>query len=146
MVDEVKENPLSVVNNEPWYKEGLRFNCTGCGDCCRGPGYVWVKEEEIKRLAKQLNMSVEAFMKKYTRQVGFNISLTEDPVTDDCIFLKDGKECSVYEARPHQCRSFPWWPENIDTPEKWAETKKRCEGIDHPDAPLIPASEIKKSL
>ena len=21
---------------EPWYKDGLRFKCTGCGDCCTG--------------------------------------------------------------------------------------------------------------
>ena len=24
--------------------DGLCFECTGCGDCCRGEGYVWVED------------------------------------------------------------------------------------------------------
>ena len=41
--------------SEPWFKDGLRFTCTGCGDCCSGaPGFVWVSEEDIERLANHL--------------------------------------------------------------------------------------------
>ena len=42
-IEEVAEMPAT-----PWYKDGLRFQCTGCGDCCTGgPGYVWVNQAEI---------------------------------------------------------------------------------------------------
>ena len=41
--------------NEPWYSDGLKFDCTGCGDCCTGdPGYVWVSRAEIEALAAAL--------------------------------------------------------------------------------------------
>ena len=129
-----------------WYHEGLRFKCTGCGKCCTGPGFVWLEEEDIESLTKKLNLSHDDFLKKYTRQLGFDRSLTEDPVTTDCIFLKDKKFCEVYDARPKQCRTFPWWPDNIKSKAHWNEAKKRCEGIDHEDAPLIPLSEIQAQL
>ena len=139
-------DPLRIIDNEPWYKEGLRFKCTGCGKCCTGPGYVWLSKEDIDRLAKHLKLSKEIFLKKYTRQVGFDVALLNDPETVDCIFLKDKKTCTVYESRPKQCRTFPWWRDNLSSLKEWEEEGTRCEGINHPEAPLIPCSEIKKNL
>ena len=133
-------------DSKPWYVKGLRFKCTGCGKCCTGKGFVWLEEKDIENLTNHFNISREDFFKKYTRQLGFDYSLKEDPQNDDCIFLKDKKICTVYEARPKQCRTFPWWPDNIKNHTHWNATKKRCEGIDHEDAPLIPLEEIKKHL
>ena len=133
--------------NNPWYKDGLRFNCTGCGKCCTGaPGYVWLEEEDIARLSKRLNLSRDAFLKRYTRQVGNRISLIEDPHNYDCVFLKDQKICTLYEDRPKQCKTFPFWKSALESHKAWKETKDLCEGIDHPDAPLIPLEEIQNQL
>lgn len=129
-----------------WYKKGLKFGCTGCGKCCTGgPGYVWVTEEEITEMAAALKISVKEFEAKYTRLVDGNVSLKETVPNYDCIFLRD-KKCLIYEARPSQCRTFPYWPENLESKQAWKETAERCEGIDHPDAPLVPLSEIQKNL
>lgn len=131
---------------DPWYKDGLRFKCTGCGQCCTGaPGAVWVTPKEIEALAERLNISPEEFTRKYTHRIGNRVSLREDPHNYDCVFLK-GKRCEVYDVRPKQCRTFPWWPENLKTPEHWRETAERCEGINHPEAPLISLGEIQKGL
>jgi Fe-S-cluster containining protein len=35
----------------------------------------------------------------------------------DCIFWKNG--CSVYEARPLQCRTFPFWPSILRSAGSW---------------------------
>ncbi|MGC1878671.1 MAG: YkgJ family cysteine cluster protein [Rhabdochlamydiaceae bacterium] len=130
----------------PWYKEGLRFKCTECGQCCTGsPGYVWVTLSEIEAMAEFLKIPAEEFIKKYTRRIGHRLSLKEDPKTYDCVFLK-GKRCEVYGDRPKQCRTFPWWSENLKSAEHWQETANRCEGINHPDAPLISLREIQKHL
>lgn len=130
--------------DETWYKDGLHFKCTGCGKCCTGtPGYVWLSEADIKRLAKRLNLSQEAFLKTYTRQIGTDLSLKEDPQNYDCIFLKNKKLCTVYEDRPTQCKTFPFWKNNLKSPKTWEENKTFCEGIDHPNAPLIPFEEIE---
>lgn len=136
--------PLSLID-DLWYKNGLRFKCTECGKCCTGsPGFVWLEEEDITRLTKRLNISREIFLKQYTRQIQGRYSLIEHPKNYDCIFLKEKKTCRVYEDRPKQCQTFPFWKEVLESKEAWEQTKRQCEGIDHPDAPCISAEEIKK--
>ncbi len=132
---------------EPWYKNGLRFSCTGCGKCCTGsPGYVWINDQEITEMADFLKISFEEFVKKYTRKVADRLALLEHPRNYDCVFLKDKKICTLYNARPKQCRTYPWWPENLESKKAWEEESKRCEGINHADAPLISFKEIKGTM
>ena len=132
----------------PWYQEGLNFKCTECGKCCTGaPGFVWVTEAEMETLATQLNLSLAVFKRKYTRQRDNRYSLTEriSPNGEhDCVFLKDRK-CTVYQARPKQCRTYPWWKENLKSPESWKLAAEECEGINL-QAPLIPYADIKKQM
>ena len=99
----MKEIPPS---QSPWYREGLSFECTRCGDCCRGPGYVWVNREEIANLASFLELTPEAFGRRYLRRVERRLSLIDND-DGDCIFWENG--CTVYSARPTQCRTFPFW-------------------------------------
>lgn len=140
------ERQTFSFTSKPWYHEGLRFKCTGCGKCCTGKGYVWLQEEDVKHLSKELNFTEEEFIQKYTRQVGFDLALIDNPRSDDCIFLEDQKFCKVYKNRPKQCQTYPWWSQNLESISGWEEAKQRCEGIDHPDAPLIPLSKIKEEL
>ncbi|MES2345905.1 MAG: YkgJ family cysteine cluster protein [Chlamydiota bacterium] len=134
------------MSDLPWYKDGLRFSCTQCGKCCTGsPGFVWVSEEEMHAMAAFLRITLADFMKHYTRRVGGKYSLLEHSKNYDCVFLKNSR-CSVYGARPKQCRTFPWWDDNLKSPESWKETAERCEGVNAPDAPLISLEEIQKAL
>lgn len=132
----------------PWYKEGLRFKCTGCGKCCTGkPGYVWVSETEMQEMANTLNITLDLFKRKYTRIREQKYALVEKIGLSGehaCVFLKDN-QCLVYQARPLQCRTFPWWNENLTSKESWELAARECEGI-HDQAPLIPLSEIQKNL
>lgn len=113
---------------EPWFKKGLNFKCTGCGECCTGsPGYVWIDEKEIAEMAKFLHISEEEFVEKYTRRVENGVSLKEHPTNYDCVFLKERK-CLVYGARPHQCKAFPWWPENLKSKKKLERSGKTLRG------------------
>ena len=44
---------MADVAEQPWFQDGLHFECTQCGKCCTGePGFVWVNDEEIDKLAK----------------------------------------------------------------------------------------------
>jgi uncharacterized protein len=113
----------------PWYNDGLKFECSQCGDCCTGaPGYVWVTSDEIAALAAQLTMPVEEFERKFVRKVGIRKSLIEY-ANGDCVFF-DGntRKCTVYEARPKQCRTWPFWDSNIRTPAAWRHTCEVCPG------------------
>lgn len=131
---------------KPWYHEGLRFSCTQCGKCCTGaPGVVWITKEEAQSMADFLNITLENFLKTYTRIVDGKRSLKEDAKTYDCIFLKD-RQCKVYGNRPKQCRTFPFWKENVKSKQSWDQLKSYCEGINHEDAPVIAFSDIQKTL
>ncbi len=115
------------MSSKPWYREGLSFSCTRCGDCCTGaPGYVWVEQEEIEELAKFLGLSPGKFGERYLRKVGRRYSLLEKP-GGDCIFFDKG--CTVYPARPVQCRTFPFWRSHLKSQRAWDEIAGECPGI-----------------
>jgi uncharacterized protein len=120
---------MSVTKRtKPWYRDGLAFTCTRCGDCCTGtPGYVWVTPEEIQQLAEYRHETVEEFSLKFVRLVGDRYSLIEKP-GGDCIFWDKQSGCTVYEARPVQCRAWPFWPENLEEPEDWERVRGVCPG------------------
>ena len=123
----------------PWYAGGLRFECTQCGNCCSGPpGAVWFTPEEAEAMAREVRLSTPEFLECYTRRLGARRSLKELKIDGrhDCVFLdrttRPGKAiCGIYRARPSQCRTWPWWPEVVESPETWAETKRRtpCPGM-----------------
>ena len=116
-------------DNKPWYHQGLRFTCTGCGDCCTGgPGYVWVNNDEISAIAAFLGVSEEECQRDYVRKVGVRKSLVE-LANYDCVFL-DGqtRRCNIYSVRPRQCRTWPFWQSNIRTPQAWEQTCRVCPG------------------
>lgn len=128
---------------DPWYKEGLRFECTGCGKCCKGrPGYVWLNFEEMASIAEFLKLPFDQFTRKFVRQVNGDFSLIEVGEENACVFL-EGNKCSIYEVRPKQCRTFPFWGKHLLAKENWESLKEHCEGIAE-TAPLISLEEIRR--
>jgi Fe-S-cluster containining protein len=143
---------LNVVQPEKeedvWYADGLHFTCSQCGNCCTGgPGFVWVSEVEIGRLAEYLKVSREEVVEKYCRAVGEKYSLKETLRQGlyDCVFLKEVKGesreggekvvqskrvCSIYPVRPLQCRTWPFWDGVLAGKAIWEEAGKRCHGMD----------------
>jgi Fe-S-cluster containining protein len=128
----------------PWYREGLAFSCTRCGACCTGaPGYVWVSIEEIEEIARFRRETVDEFSARHVRQIGDHFSLIERP-GGDCIFWDREAGCTVYPARPVQCRTWPFWPENVETPEDWEQITRICPGSGQ--GRLYSAEEIVESI
>jgi Fe-S-cluster containining protein len=130
------------MSKQDWHGEGLRFECTGCGGCCTGePGYVWVNKAEIEALARMVEMAVSEFQDTFLRRVGRRWSLKELP-NGDCIFFETiHRRCTVYELRPRQCRTWPFWESNLRTEADWQETCRSCPGAGR--GPIVSPSEIK---
>lgn len=101
-------------------KDGFDFSfdpngCDTCeGNCCIGQsGNIWINKTEIENLAKHLNITLDELRVKFIEKRGYRYSLKELKLSQDnyaCIFFDlNKKQCSIYEARPLQCRTFPFW-------------------------------------
>jgi Fe-S-cluster containining protein len=126
----MEEKTSAPRTKAKWYADGLRFECTGCGHCCRwGEGYVWIDESDIHAMAGHLGLDVLAFARDYVRRVGTAYSLKE--LADyRCVLLDEHERCRVYPVRPTQCRTYPFWPENVKSARAWHALAKDCPGID----------------
>jgi uncharacterized protein len=116
---------------ECFYETGLRFQCQKCSGCCRGEsGYVFLQEDDIGRLAGRLAMTRDFFLERYCYVVDMGIerlySLKEKK-NFDCVFWESG--CSVYEDRPVQCSSYPFWAQLLESEEAWAAESTNCPGM-----------------
>jgi Fe-S-cluster containining protein len=120
-----------------FYAKGLRFSCKHCSSCCRyESGYVFLSEKDASLLVDALDIKFTEFSRTFCRWVpGVNgkrkLSLREKS-NMDCIFWSSEKGgCSVYEARPLQCKAFPFWASILCDEETWKSTSKNCPGIDN---------------
>ncbi|AEF85186.1 conserved hypothetical protein [Treponema primitia ZAS-2] len=116
--------------SKPFYANGLLFSCTRCSECCRiDPGFVFLRKKDTEILVSALKMKYTEFVETYCRWVpGFDgteqLSLKEK-ANYDCIFWDRG--CSVYESRPLQCRTFPFWPSMLESAKYWKSMS--CPGM-----------------
>ncbi|MBN2964618.1 YkgJ family cysteine cluster protein [Sulfurospirillum sp. T05] len=104
------------------------FTCKG--NCCIGEsGYIWVNPKEITAIANFLNLEESLFVERYLFKESHMYSIKEIPHESGvaCLFFDDQKRgCSIYEVRPSQCRTFPFWnyfKRHFD------ELEKECPGI-----------------
>lgn len=105
----------------------VRFACQGCGHCCTGePGTVYVAPDELPGIAAHLHISRADLKRFYLFPFRDGYSIKEDQ-SGNCLFYADG--CRIYGVRPAQCRCFPFWRKNLDSPVAWMEVKRKCPGI-----------------
>jgi len=115
----------------PFYENGLQFSCTQCSACCRyEQGIVLFSENDLKLMCEKTNLSKDAFIETYCIKIntglGEQYSLKEKE-NHDCIFWTNG--CTIYEARPVQCKTYPFWRHVVASKETWKEEAVYCPGI-----------------
>jgi Fe-S-cluster containining protein len=130
-----------------FYDSGLQFECARCSRCCRHtPGYVFLSEIDLEKLAGAVGSGRQEFLRVYCRRVSFGIAnriSLKEKANLDCIFWENGG-CSVYESRPLQCRSFPFWSACVSSPEEWGHHARQCPGMGK--GTLHPKKEIEHWL
>jgi len=144
-VNEGGESSGTSTARRAWYADGVRFSCQpDCGKCCTRHGdydYVYLDGGDVTRLAAHFDMPVAQFRKRWTRKDdGHTILKMDGPA---CPFL-DGTRCGVYGARPTQCGTFPFWPENLKSAKTWDELADFCPGVGQGE--LIPLHVIRDQL
>jgi uncharacterized protein len=117
---------------DSFWAEGLSFSCTRCSACCRGEhGYVFLTKEDLRRLLKRLVLDFKSFFLEYCTLVdtgtGMALSLRENSAYDCILWRAEG--CSVYEDRPLQCSTYPFWPSIMESRTSWNAEAQACPGI-----------------
>ncbi len=120
------------MTGNTFYKDGLRFSCTRCSLCCRfDSGYVFLSAGDVRRLGRHLGLTDKEVKALYCREVLTTLvprlSLKEQP-NFDCVFWRNG-ECTVYEGRPLQCRTYPFWSPTLSSRANWDAERRYCPGI-----------------
>jgi hypothetical protein len=108
----------------------FHFRCRRSGNCCARPeGVVRVGAQDVARIATHLGLSESAVRARYLAADGERL---RDAPGGRCVFLVEGREtaCGIYPARPAQCRSWPFWPELLRSPEALREAMRLCPGIE----------------
>jgi Fe-S-cluster containining protein len=134
------------VGDKAWWKDGVQFECQGSGQCCVSHGeygFVYMTLDDRKRMAKHLKMSLAAFNEKHCEETDGFYHLKESKERPECMFLKD-KRCTVYEGRPTQCRTWPFWPEVMSAKTWKKEVASFCPGVGK--GRTWTAAEIQKQM
>ncbi|MCR5079837.1 MAG: YkgJ family cysteine cluster protein [Treponema sp.] len=128
---------------EIFNKNGLKFKCQRCSACCgKSPGFVFLSKKDLEKLCDFFSMKPAEFVEKYCRWTvyyeGKTVLALFEQKNYDCVLWNNG--CSAYEARPVQCRTYPFWDWMIKSEEMWNECAADCPGMNQ--GPLHSAEEI----
>jgi Fe-S-cluster containining protein len=119
----------------------FRFACQkGCTNCCTQSGHVWLNGADIERIAAYLGLAPEDFEKRYVHRGKLGKRFTV-PRAQGCHFLVEGG-CSIHEVKPLQCRTFPYWPENVAHRSSWKKLRRYCPGVGV--GPLVQISIVRE--
>jgi len=86
-------------------------------------------------------MDSAGFVSRYTRRVDGGLSLREE-ADGRCVLFESGLGCRAYEARPRQCRTWPFWARLVATSAAWEREATDCPGMDTGE--LIGPEEIER--
>ncbi len=99
-----------------------KFACLRCNECCRQPGFVYLRNGEEASMAAFLGLETFEFVNQYCELEERRwLVLKKKPQSEDCIFLTE-TGCSIHPAKPEQCRDFP---------KRWRTVRSfdYCEGL-----------------
>lgn len=125
--------PAAAAVLSPPEAPALRWECTGCGACCSGPGAVYFTADDMEAIRLHLGQEGDAWARTQKRLVqkrerGLFVHQTDQA----CILLDERRRCSVYPARPLQCRTYPFWTSCFEDAESFETFRSSCPGNRHP--------------
>ena len=93
-----------------------QYDCSKCPGFCCSYSRIAISDHDIKRLAKHFDLSPAVAREKFTYRYQADgvdervLRHHKDEVYGSiCRFFdREARRCTVYEARPHVCRTYPY--------------------------------------
>ena len=115
------------MNAEKFYENGLEFECQKCGQCCKTHeenAYVYLSGADVDAISDYLGKKRINFLNDHClndKNGCVHLSMTKG----DCNFLDKNGVCQIYPVRPMQCKTWPFWTENLSE-EEWNDPIRKC--------------------
>lgn len=91
---------------DPLEKKLEKFECQRCNECCKKPGYVYLRPEEADRIAGFLGLEPRDFINDHCELLERRRLVLKKNPNESCIFLTE-TGCQIHPVKPQQCRDFP---------------------------------------
>ena len=123
---QAQESPLDA---------GRRFSCARCSSCCRHEsGFVYLSRADLTKLCGHYTLDETRFIALYCMWVPYadgKLALClKEKRNFDCVFYADEKAgCAVYDARPGQCVTYPFWTPLVNSAQAWNDEAEHCPGM-----------------
>lgn len=135
---------LRIMFRSLWgLRKGIAFRCQQCGGCCLWPGSVYFTPDELSRAASACGLSIPEFVARYRlRRLGQDE--WELVAARGCPLLDPENRCSIYQARPLQCASYPFWRSKTKNATARREFIRECPGSRQ--GPWFNTGEIERKI
>ncbi|MEA3228838.1 MAG: YkgJ family cysteine cluster protein [Campylobacterota bacterium] len=123
---------MSNIMKEKGFNYAFNLDaCATCqGRCCTGDsGYIYLNRSEIEKISLLLGIPIKEFINQYLFKKMYKYSIKEIVYngSHECVFYdRDSNGCKIYDARPTQCKTFPFWDYYKTRVE---ELKLECPGV-----------------
>jgi Fe-S-cluster containining protein len=102
------------------------FDCTQCGECCKGFGGTYVSAEDLEAIAAYIGVTAERCRRDYCARSGDRLVLAQR--TDGyCIFWD--RNCTIHPVKPRMCRSWPYIDSLLVDIANWRIMAASCPGM-----------------
>lgn len=102
------------------------FDCTLCGDCCKGYGGTYLSAADISAISRFIGVSEARLIASYTCQSGGKRIISQAE-TGYCIFWD--KVCTIHPVKPKMCRQWPFINSILVDVGNWRAMAASCPGM-----------------
>jgi len=91
----------------------LQFDCNNCPAYCCSYDHIEVTDRDMARLARHFDLPLATAERRFTKRVeGGKLRVLRHTADEHfgtaCRFLsRETRQCTIYDARPAICRSYP---------------------------------------
>ena len=102
------------------------FNCTQCGECCKGFGGTYVSRDDLRAIADFLGIAVAQLRERYCAYSGVKLVLAQQS-NGYCIFFD--KNCSIHPVKPRMYKRWPFIDSLLVDITNWRIMAGSCPGM-----------------